>query len=112
MVPLVAVARAHPGYLTVGAVGDHVLAAAVRGTDALVPGEHRLAPVALHLEVHRALALHGAEPHRLPAIVDDHRPFLRLALVRGDEDVAWGGGPRPRDHVDAGRAEVGARAEG
>src|ERR687897_124080 len=42
-VPTVTVARAHPGYLTVRVIEDHVLADAVPGHDpALPPGEHGL----------------------------------------------------------------------
>ena len=82
-----AVARFHPGYLTVRAVEDHVLAYAVPGYDlALPPGENRLAPVALHLEVRRVPVL--AEPHELSQVVDDQRSVLPGAQLRGDKDVA------------------------
>ena len=57
-VPAVAVASLDPGHLAVGVVEDHVLAYAVPGHDlALPPGEHRLAPVGLHLEVRRVPVL-------------------------------------------------------
>src|SRR3712207_2811432 len=119
MVSPVAVARVNAGYLTIGAVGDHVLALTDAGVDTLPPGEHRLALVALHLEVKRVLVLilQWTEPHRLPVVIDDHRavltgPVFLGAVLRGNKNVAWGGMMRLRGHVNGGRAKVRARAEG
>src|SRR5688500_9754502 len=103
------VARFHPGYLTVRAVEDHVLAYAVPCYDlAFPPGEYRLPPVALHLEVRRVPVL--AEPHELSQVVDDHRTVLPGALLSGHKDVAGGGAARPLVYLDGGRAEFRTRA--
>src|SRR5215218_9105521 len=85
MVSLIAVARPNPLYLPIGAIQDHVLALAMSGHDfALTPREHRLAPIALHLEVHRdpVLLLQGMEPHRLSAAVENHGAVLPGSLLR------------------------------
>src|SRR5215211_3516688 len=85
MVSLIAVSRPNPLYLAVGAIGYYVLALAMSGHDfALTPREHRLAPIALHLEVHRdpVLLLQGMEPHRLSAAVEDHGAVLPGSLLR------------------------------
>src|SRR5215203_1388488 len=108
----VAIARAHPGYLAVRVVEDHILAGAVPGHDlTLPPGEHGPPSVALHLEVPGGAVL--AIPHELPLAVYDHGAVLACALLQGDEDVA-GVGVVVRlrgSHPDCGRAKVGARAE-
>jgi hypothetical protein len=107
VVALVAVARAHPRHLAVGAVQDQVFALAVPAMNTLPPGEDGLSTVALRLEVHRILFLpaHGAQPHRLPIVVEDHRAvlggiLLSGAVLRSGEDVAWGAAARPRGHLD------------
>src|SRR5829696_6352953 len=111
-VPTVTVARAHSGYLTVRAIEDHILADAVPGRDlALPPSEHGSAFVVLHLEVPCGSV--PAKPHELPLVIDYHWAVLPGALLDGQEDVAWGGIVRVRCcHLDSGRTQVGARAEG
>src|SRR5215218_4373977 len=120
VVPLVAVAGPDPGYLPIRVVADHVLALAKPGVVALPPGEHRLSPVGLHLEVEGVLliiALQGMEPHRITTLANDQRSILAQAarpwlLLRGDEDVTGGRAARLRAHVDGGRAELRSRTEG
>jgi hypothetical protein len=111
-VPTVTVARAHPGYLTVGVIEDHVLTHAVPGRDlALPPAEHGLTLIVLHFEVPRGPIL--AKPHELPSVVDYHRAVLPSTLFESDEDVPCGSiFARLRStHLDGGRAKVRARAE-
>src|SRR3712207_7827875 len=43
-------------------------------------------------------------------VVDDHRPVLPPAQLRGDKDVPAGPPTRPRVHRNGGRPEVRARA--
>src|SRR5919107_4807566 len=109
----VTVARAHPGYLTVGVVEDHVLADAVPGRDlALPPSEHGSAFVVLPLEVSRGPV--PAKPHELTLVVDYHWTVLSGPFLQSSEDVA-GGGVVVRlrsSHLECGRTQVGARAEG
>ena len=112
-VPAVAVARAYPGYLMVGVIEDHILAHAMSGRDlALPPGEHGPAMVVLQLEVSRGPVL--AKPHELPNVIDYHRAVLPGALLQSDEDVPGSGifARLRSSHLECGRAEVGARAEG
>src|SRR5215216_4165721 len=112
-VPAVAVARAYPGYLMVGVIEDHILAHAMSGRDlALPPGEHGPAMVVLQLEVSRGPVL--AKPHELPNVIDYHRAVLPGALLQSDEDVPESGifARLRSSHLECGRAEVGARAEG
>src|SRR5829696_5884955 len=78
---------------------------------ALPPGEHRLSPVGLHLEVEGVLliiALQGMEPHRITTLANDQRSILAQAarpwlLLRGDEDVTGGRVARLRAHLEGGR---------
>src|SRR5829696_2123465 len=110
-VTLVAVARAHPGYLAVGVVEDDVLADAVaQNYPAFPPGEHGPAPVALDPEVPRGAVL--AKPYELPLVVDDHRAVLACALLQGEEHVVRRGALRLHRNLDCCRAKVGARTEG
>jgi hypothetical protein len=117
VVARVAVPRSEPPHLPVGAVEDDVLALAVAGVVADPPGEHRLAPVPLHLEVHHVqiLVLQEAQPHGLSVVVEDHasvlpRTVLLGSVLRGDEDAARSGIARRRTHRNDRRAEVRARA--
>src|SRR5215204_926028 len=120
MVSLVAIAGPEPGYLAVGMVEDHVLALAEACVVSLPPGEHRLSPVCLDLEVERVflfITLEGVEPYWLPAIVNDQRSVLAgparpWLLLRGDEDVTWGRTVRLRPYLDGWRAELRPRTEG
>src|SRR5215208_201267 len=112
-VPTVTVARAHPGYLTVRVIEDHIRADTVPGHDlALPPGEHGPTPVVLHLEVPCGPVL--AIPHELTLVVDYHWTVLSGPFLQSSEDVA-GGGVVVRlrsSHLECGRTQVGARAEG
>jgi hypothetical protein len=111
-VPTATVARAHPGYLAVRAIEDHVLADAVASHDpALPPGEHGPALVVLHLEVSRGTVL--AKPHELPKVIDYHRAVLACALLQSGEDVSGGSiAVRLRcSQLDGGRAKLWARVK-
>src|SRR5919112_2224832 len=110
-VALVAVASLDPPYLPVRVVEDHVLPDAVSGHDpTLPPGQHRLTPVALHLEVCCVPVF--AEPDNPSEVVDDHRSILPGTLLRGHEDVARCSVVRLDGYLDARGAEIRTRAEG
>src|SRR5215211_63619 len=110
LVSPVAVARLDPLYLPVGTIEDHVLSDAGPGLGlAFPPGQHRLALVLLHLEIQRVQPF--TEPHGPSHVVDDHRPVLPPAQLRGGKDVPARPATRPRVHRDGGRPEVRARAE-
>src|SRR3712207_3471676 len=111
MIPYVAIVCTQPGHLVVGAIKDHGLSEAVPLDHfALCPGEHRLSSVVLLPEVHChiVLVLQWTEPHRLPAIVDNHRAVVARPPLWGDEDVAWGSVVRPSSYLEDGRSEVWA----
>ncbi len=102
-VGLQSVARADGGDGPVRTVGDHRLAFPVAGDHAaLPPGEHRLAPVGLDLEVHPSRPGAGREggvrriPDDAAVPVQDHqsrlaRPGKRIARGRQDEVGGVGG---------------------
>src|SRR5919107_5871679 len=118
MVPLVAVSGRKAGYLTVGAVEDHVVALSVAGVEPLPPGEHRFSPVRLSPEVHHVpfLVLQQVQPHGLSVVAEDHatvlpRTLLIGSVLRGDEDVAEGSIVRLFGRLDNRRVEIRTRAK-
>jgi hypothetical protein len=109
----VPVACRDPLDLAVGLVEHHALAepdADVR--DALPPGEHGPAPVALDPEVHRLLApRRRAGPHELPAAVDDHGSVLSRPALWRQEDVLRRGPARAGRQRDVRGLEIRSRPE-
>src|SRR5829696_5041433 len=119
MVTLQAVAGPHSAHLPVGLVHHHVVPLPVSGVHAFPPGEYRLAPVALELEVHHVhgLAAHGAKPHRLAHVVQDQAAVLTRTCLPGTvfgsaKDVAGGRVVGLGGHPDAGGLQIGAASEG
>jgi hypothetical protein len=117
VVPWEAFAGLEPRYLLVGVVEDHVLPVAEAAVDALPPRKYRLAAVALGLEVHGVplFGAHGAQPHRLALVIEDHGPVLGRVLLprpvlRGGEEVSRGRVPGRCGHLDRGGPQVRARA--
>jgi len=109
-VSAVAVTRADPRYFAVRVIEDHIRADAMPVDDAsLPPGQDASAPVVLHLEVPCGRVL--PEPHQLPQVVDYHRAVLTGAHLQGYEAVSRRSAGLLRDHLDRGRALVGARVE-
>ena len=101
--------------LAVALVGDDEVAAVGAEHFALVPGEDRLAPVALDAKVHRRQRRLRPEPDRLAGVVDDQCAVAGAGLAgdleRGDEDVPRGDGLRGRRHGDDRRAQIRAGDE-
>ena len=94
----------------IGGVVDHVFALSMAGDDlSLPPGQHRLAEVLLHTQVHGVDSVwHRCKPHQRTGWFDDHRPSLRRSAVGRDQNVTERG-IRSRDgDLHLGRTQVAA----
>ena len=107
------IGRLHGRDLLVARVVDHALAVAraVVGV-ALKPGQHRLSLVLLDPEIGGQL-IRGQrlEPDQVARRVEDHRPVLERAVLRGQEDVAVVGGGGALIDRDRRRLEARLRVE-
>ena len=112
-----AVAGGDPRDLVVRVVVDVVPAAVAAEDVALVPGQHALATVLLHLEIHRGQGLAGQVPDELAVLVEDHRPVLSRHrrcpgdVVRREEHEAGARPVRGRRDRERRRGQIRAREE-